>query len=367
MKRAAVLLCLLSLAACGSPSREDVDERKRESGTRELNGKVGVFLDEGPVYYRYRYLPDSLVVLGEGLEEGPEVEMPFDAFSAIVVQLEALGVVIAEDPAAMKYDRMPGEDDVIVSVSVPPAAAAALGGAAGLALALGVLLWAIRRQRRERRLQRGLARAREAERAHLAREIHDGPLQELCALQMGLVGLGDQPVDTDSARVLAAEIIGELRLVCGALRPPGLDQMGLVRSVEALMERARARHPEIAFGFEASPEAEALGRDLGDEEALALFRIAQEALTNAIQHASASRIEVAAEASGGAIRLVVTDNGVGLERRKDQSLAEAGHFGIVGMKERANTLDLRLAFRTPEAGGTQVAVSRRRTSSLQLS
>ena len=216
-----------------------------------------------------------------------------------------------------------------------------------------------RRARRAARLRRTfrhrLAAAREAERAHVARELHDGPVQDLCAVQMALGGAGDRPDAAEASRVAVAGVVGELRALCDRLRPAALDAFGLSAALAALADRA-ATVGSLDVRYAATGPAVAVAEALSDDRRLALYRIAQEALSNAVQHARACRVDVALRLDGETLTLAVDDDGVGLPTRDPIDLAAQGHYGILGMHERADLLRATLTAGAGPLGGTRVTL-----------
>jgi len=204
-----------------------------------------------------------------------------------------------------------------------------------------------------------VTRGQEAERARLARELHDGPVQELIALgQMAemtqrLIERGE----TERARSLLEEMrqaelktVEELRRLTGALRPAYLEDLGFVPALEALVQQAD-RQSEARIRLE---RGEGIHR-LAPEVELAAYRIAQEALHNALQHAQARDIVVRVRCDEGGITLTVADDGVGfiLPPRPDL-LTRKGHFGLVGMQERVSRLGGTLRIDTAPGKGTRI-------------
>jgi two-component system sensor histidine kinase UhpB len=190
---------------------------------------------------------------------------------------------------------------------------------------------------------------REAERRRLAAELHDELGQDLTAILFRLDHLaatapGPVAEGLRGVRggVLAA--IEEVRRLARALRPEALDALGLVPALTNLTERLAER-----TGLEIVRD---LQRDLppmGDAEELVLFRIAQESLTNAIRHASASRVDVSLRRADGRVELRVRDDGTGL--RSDN----IGEGGIRTMRERAVSIGGRLEIRSGNGTpGTEV-------------
>jgi len=205
-----------------------------------------------------------------------------------------------------------------------------------------------------RALYRQVVTARETERGRLSRELHDGVLQDLCAIARDLKALEAQsapdgtPFQSLSTR--SNEAVQALRAICNDLRPPLLEQdlpTALRTLVETLDARSQAPvHIEIA--------ADAL--HLPDDVALAVFRITQEALRNALQHADASEIAVRLTQYPDRLRLTVTDDGRGIAGGSSapaRSVAE-GHFGLAGMRERAAMIGGQLEVQTAPDYGTVV-------------
>lgn len=182
-------------------------------------------------------------------------------------------------------------------------------------------------------LYRQAVSARESERERLSRELHDGVLQDLCAVTRDLRALEAQSEDGTQFEALVArsgESVQTLRAICQDLRPPLLSNNPAL-ALKALVERLDAHSPapihiEIA--------AEAL--NVPEETALVIYRIAQEALHNAIQHADASEIAVRLTQYPDRLRMTVTDDGRGIAGGSDlRRFVAEGHFGLAGMRERA--------------------------------
>jgi signal transduction histidine kinase len=182
-------------------------------------------------------------------------------------------------------------------------------------------------------LYRQAVAARESERERLSRELHDGVLQDLCAVTRDLKALEAQSEIRTPFKALVArssESVQTLRAICQDLRPPLLSNNPAL-ALKALVERLDAQSPapihiEIA--------AEAL--NVPEETALAIYRIAQEALHNAIQHADASEIAVRLTQYPDRLRMTVTDDGRGIAGISDlRRFVAEGHFGLAGMRERA--------------------------------
>ena len=217
-------------------------------------------------------------------------------------------------------------------------------------------------QQAQQRLQHQLLRSREAERARLARDIHDGPIQALVSLnlRLGLLGeTGDLPPEMAQAvgrlRGEVRELIHELRLVCTELRPPMLDTLGLAASL-----RTYGAAWEQQYGLPLSlhlPEDEAGLRALPDEVAVNLFRIAQEALTNIARHAQAAHASLALRWDGQRLEMTITDDGQGFAPPAAlNDLTTQGHFGLAGIRERVELIGGRLTLTTAPGEGTHLRV-----------
>jgi signal transduction histidine kinase len=198
----------------------------------------------------------------------------------------------------------------------------------------------------------------EAERRHIARELHDEIGQSLTAIKLNLEALALRSAD-EAARRLADEIAGvagvvldQVRRLSLDLRPPQLDDLGLCAALHWLVKRhAREGGPAIEL---AAPED--LPR-LGAQAETACFRVVQEALTNVLRHAGAARVGIELKAEGGQFCLDVVDDGRGFDVEKARGRALQGaSLGLVGMEERIALAggEIRLASRAGE--GTRLSV-----------
>lgn len=202
---------------------------------------------------------------------------------------------------------------------------------------------------------RAVTQTQEEERARLARDLHDETVQTLIALghkaQMVQRTLERDPVQTaeriGELRQMVAGAVEEVRRFSRALRPLYLEELGLIPALEMLAKEAGA-----AFRVTGSPQR------LKPETELALYRIAQEALTNARRHAHAQEITTEFYGNETEIRLQIQDTGVGFEMpRNFNDLTRTGHFGLMGMHERVQLIGGKLAVVSAINKGTTVTVT----------
>ena len=191
------------------------------------------------------------------------------------------------------------------------------------------------------------AEAVEAERARLARELHDVPLQELIGVIRRLEVLPGAEAESDDLRALA----GHLRNVAMDLRPPVLDDLGLAAGLEYLAEQTTSDDRPVAAVITAERSLDPARRPPSDVE-FAMFRIATEAVTNSIRHAGATSIEIRAVIEPKRVELVVTDNGSGLDAGS-AAFARGKHIGVSSMRRRAQAIDADLSM-TDARPGTRV-------------
>jgi signal transduction histidine kinase len=238
-----------------------------------------------------------------------------------------------------------------------------LASQAEIALNNVLLVETLRRRLDEiRETQRQLLRSREDERARLARDLHDGPIQVLVGLNLQLGLLLDKfptrptpPGESLTAmRTEVRELLSELRQVCAELRPPMLDTLGLGAALRALAEDWSAQH-SVAVQLELPPNATL--RPLPGEVAVNLYRVVQEALSNVARHAAARRVTIRLDWENSRLALTVQDDGRGFAVPTSfHSLATQGHFGLAGMQERVELVGGALAIESAHGRGTTVRV-----------
>lgn len=199
--------------------------------------------------------------------------------------------------------------------------------------------------------------AQEEERMRLARELHDDTIQAVIALKQR-VQLAQRSVKDQNTRksltdleMLAEQTIENLRRLTRALRPIYLEDLGLVTALEMLAnETSQANHLHVDF----HPSGKE--RRLSREVELALYRIAQEALNNVVHHAKAKHADVQISFDKE-IKLEVADDGIGFSVPKSPTdFAPSGHFGLLGIRERADLIEARLEVQSETGRGTRLIV-----------
>jgi len=194
---------------------------------------------------------------------------------------------------------------------------------------------------------RQLVRGREEERERLARELHDQAIQSLVGLKFHLAERAT-PVAALQAEI--DEVIGALRELCTDLRPPALDRLGLVAALRSYAGDVSAR-----TGLPVELRVTGGERRLSPEVELSLFRVTQEALTNAWKHAQTPTVQVDLRFDEQGVELTVTDRGRGfVVPERLGTLAEAGHFGLVSMHERMALVGGALRLSSTPGQGTTV-------------
>lgn len=200
--------------------------------------------------------------------------------------------------------------------------------------------------------------AQEEERNRLARELHDDTIQAVIALKQR-VELVEKSVRDPASRQslkelggLAGQTIENLRRLTRALRPIYLEDLGLVTALEMLVhETSQANH--LTMDFERKGQEQRLPREVE----LAFYRIAQEALNNVVRHAKAGHSVLKISYGDHETRLEVSDDGVGFQMPKSPTdLAPGGHFGLLGMRERADLIGARLEVQTDKGQGTHLSI-----------
>jgi signal transduction histidine kinase len=234
----------------------------------------------------------------------------------------------------------------------------ALGRELGAAIQNAILFEEVAASReRLQNLSRRLVEIQEAERRHIARELHDEAGQVLMGLKLGLRELernADNPrrviSQVTELRQMANGVLESLHQLAMDLRPASLEHLGLIEALQQYAETVADRHG-IVIDFEAVGLSERLPANIEN----ALYRIVQEALANVIHHAQARRVDILLEQRHEKIILMIEDDGVGIGR-PEALTGKDGRLGLVGIRERAEMLGGSLVIETGPGQGTTLLV-----------
>jgi len=208
-----------------------------------------------------------------------------------------------------------------------------------------------------RALAAHIVEVREEERKSLARELHDELGQSLTAIELYLRSLarihggdrGEAKEALGELLYLTNQSIHSVQRICSELRPAILDKLGLRAALEWLAESFSARDSlRVAAVLDFDEGV------IGPKASTALFRIAQEALTNIARHAQARNASVSLRGSGGRIELLVEDDGVGIA---EEEASAPDSFGLQGIRERARALGGSASVRGKPGHGTRLEVA----------
>ncbi|SDO18540.1 sensor histidine kinase [Halobacillus aidingensis] len=199
--------------------------------------------------------------------------------------------------------------------------------------------------------------AQEEERRRLSREIHDGPAQMLAnvMLRSDLVdrtyrerGVEEAMQEVKSVRALVRSALYEVRRIIYDLRPMALDDLGLIPTLKKYLATIEDYNNSIHISFASFGKE----RRLDTKYEVALFRLVQEAVQNAVKHAEPKEIKVKVELKSNGVMIVVKDDGKGFDttQKKEKS------FGLVGMRERVDMLDGELNIDSSLGEGTIVTI-----------
>lgn len=214
---------------------------------------------------------------------------------------------------------------------------------------------------REKELQIRLMDQREEERVRIARNLHDGPLQDLIALSFTLQAMGTngqgQAIGSDlfAVREGILKLAGELRTVCNELRPPSTIRFGLAKAIQYQSEEYHSKYPQLIIHLDLGKDKQNIPKEIS----AVLFRIYQECMNNVIRHAHATEIKVKLRVERQSVLLEVQDNGQGFNPPSDWvELAREGHLGLVGMRERAEAVggSIEVVSGSPKCKGTTIQV-----------
>jgi signal transduction histidine kinase len=197
----------------------------------------------------------------------------------------------------------------------------------------------------------------EQERTRIAREIHDEMGHLLTSLKFDIEGLAGTPdltremlkEELASLSCVVDDLIRSVRKIATDLRPGILDHLGLIPALEWQLEQFCSR-TGIYCDYDLSIKDESFN----DKETTVIFRIFQEILTNIARHARANKISVSLFKEGHQIMIVISDNGIGFNRKKTRP---SESLGLLGMRERALSVGGELTVESEPGKGTRIIFS----------
>ncbi len=196
-------------------------------------------------------------------------------------------------------------------------------------------------------------RSQEEERRKLSLDLHDDSIQALISVCHTLDTLKNvsSPVSNNllEVRNSVAATVDKLRTLSIALRPPILDEMGIVSAIRSLISESAAK-----AGFNSELKIEGKPRRLPPDIELGVFRIAQEAVHNIVHHAKATQVRINITFTGEDILLEIADNGVGFDTSVLPVPNGGNHIGLLTMQERAEMLYGKLTLASAPGKGTKV-------------
>ena len=203
-----------------------------------------------------------------------------------------------------------------------------------------------------------VTKGQEEERKRLARELHDDTLQSLIALNQRIMiarrttDKGDLRGSLTEIETMLGKTMQELRRLTRALRPIYLEDLGLVSALESLgLEMSESIGIPILF------KLEGIERRLPDNVEIALYRITQEAISNISKHAGASKAKIAISYNDTNLLLQIEDDGEGFDPPKNLGeLASIGHYGLLGIHERADLINADYQIQSESGHGTTVTI-----------
>ena len=220
---------------------------------------------------------------------------------------------------------------------------------------------AVDRDNLRNRYVRDVVQAQERERMDMAREIHDGPLQDVTALLQQIHMTLEDDEMNDNARIrktesIAKSVVRELRALCDELAPPWMD-LGFSEALTELSERlSQAYDVQIITDFDDVIHE----LDIENEKTLSLLRIIQEAVSNAVRHGGADEINIAVHKDDDDVLTIeISDNGSGFdsENINHETLRVEGHRGLASMTERMSLMKGTLRIESKKGEGTTIPAS----------
>ena len=337
-------------------ARDITAQRRAEDALRASEQRFQAFMDHSPAIawikdsaLRYTYVSEPYVrqlkkkredVIGktvlEAWAEFPDSARLYE--SDALVQRERRPVQII-DSGVTRDDGLPSYW-LVSKFPLPDKS-----GAVGVAAVSLDITERVEAENEARELLDRLVAAQESERKRLATELHDLIGQNLTALGISLANLGSQDAEVGRMRRTVEQTIEAIRGVMTALRPPGLDEYGLLPAL-----RAYGAEFQLRTGLRTSVEVRGFARRLPGRVETSIFRIVQEALTNAAKHGGAAAVQVLLEEAGGALTVQVEDDGRGLVEPQHARRPGQGGWGLRTIRERSQACGGTMRVESPGRG-----------------
>lgn len=348
-------------------------------------------LSEGHTYsgttdqiYHFQVRSDSTVMLSAGRSGETSIMIPVSLFELVN---ERINVRLFESQMTPSQLNVGLEDRALHLSLIQRYDLLLLGGiGTSFMLLVGLSTWLGVRLRRSRHDQQALRmryqalqEGEERERRRLAREIHDGPVQALHGLHLQVVGMsmsqqtrttaqgdGESRPPADTSSILSTDLMDvarELRAISEGLHPASLERFGLVAALDSHAQRlldlsGSSQQKETPSIHVEGPEDLF---DVSDTKRLALYRMGQEAVTNAIHHANATSIDVRAWKKGQTVCLIISDDGCGFDTdshvaSQSNAASDSNGLGLIGLKERATMIGASVTVDSTRGVGTTVSI-----------
>jgi len=363
-------------------ARDITDRKRAEEALRESEARYRAVMEQSAdgiclTDVQTRYLLEANTALQRMLGYTPEEIQELSIYDLIAADREDIdrrfeGILKRESPPSLER-QLRRKDGSLVEVWLSTNVISYGGRELICTLVRDVTEHKRAQEERERLLKRirergeqlrvlsqQLVKIQETERHSLARELHDEVGQNLTALAINLSILRSKlPAESaaklgarlDDSQVLVEETIHRIRDVMAELRPPLLDDYGLLAALRWYAQRFSER-----TGIPTLTEGENLIPRLPLAIETTLFRIAQEALTNVTKHARASQVTVTLEAVGGEICLTIADNGTGFDPSSLHRTVERPGYGLMSMQERTDAVGGRFRVESTPEKGTRLIV-----------
>ena len=348
----------------------DITERRRtDAALRETAHKLQTIFDSTPVALLGLDLAGRVTSWSAGAERmfgwsaeetigQPCPTVPPDEMESFLSMIERVTRFGSQTGITARSQKQSGEI-INANLGAAPLVDSA-GRAGGVTVVMEDITERVRAQEtlraysgRLRLLSQQLVRAQEAERRRIARELHDEIGQALAAVEINLRVAKGSPEMTRLAPALEESVgilervLQQIRDLSVDLHPPMLEQLGLEAALRWHVDRQTQR-----AGLAARIVLTSLERRPPPEVELACFRVAQEAVTNVIRHAEATRVDVELKGQGDGLELVVRDDGGGFDIARAR--AARGTLGLVGMEERVSFLGGQFTIDSSPERGTEI-------------